>query len=73
MKRTPLILLGLAALTACGSPLSTEDRTALAFDGIRIGVCQEKGRECKRSGGRDCWDAYDSCITASGLRDGGAK
>ena len=55
------------AVMACNT-VTPADQQAIAFDAIRIGVCQEKGRECKRVDGGDCWNVYDACISDAGLR-----
>jgi hypothetical protein len=59
--------------TGCAPPLTPQEKEAIAFDGVRIAVCQQKGRDCKRTGGDDCFGLYDNCILDAGLREGSAK
>lgn len=62
-----------AKCTGCNTPLTPAEQQSVAFDGVRIGVCQEVGRQCKRVDGGDCFDKYDACILDSGLREGSAR
>lgn len=65
-------LYALAYMHGC-APLTPADKQAIAADGVRIAVCESYGRECKRTGGKDCFDIYDSCILDAGLREGSAR
>ncbi len=57
----------LAYMHGC-SPLTPADKQAIAADGVRIAVCESYGRECKRAGGKDCYEVYSDCISDAGLR-----
>jgi hypothetical protein len=65
-----LVVKSAFVLVGC-KPLTAADRQALAFDAVRIEVCQQKGRDCKRfdrDAGADCFGVYDDCIIDAGLR-----
>ncbi len=57
----------------CTPPLTPTEQRAIAADGVLIGVCQFKGRECHRMGGADCFGVYDDCILDAGLREVSAR
>lgn len=59
--------------SGCSPPLTPDDHRSIAADGVRIAVCQEHGRECKRSDAGNCFAVYDDCILDSGLREGSAR
>ncbi len=67
------VLFVVAKCTGCTPPLTSDDKKAIAFDAVRIAVCQSYGRECKRNGGSDCFGLYDDCILDAGLREGSAR
>ncbi len=60
-------------LAGCSPSLTPDQQKTIAADGVRLAVCQFKGRECKRTGGTDCFGVYDDCVLDSGLREGSAR
>ncbi len=69
-----VLLAGLAIACArltvgcAGASLTPDDQAKLGVDGIRIGVCQQKGRECKRTDAGGCFEVYDDCMADAGFR-----
>lgn len=63
-----------AALLGACTPLTPQDRAAIAQDAVRIGVCQAEAHACKEEdgGAAKCWGVYDTCLDRAGLtQDGG--
>ncbi len=48
--------------------LTPEEKQAIALDGVRIAVCQDRGRECQRLDGGACYRVYDACMADGGFR-----
>jgi hypothetical protein len=70
--------LGLVLFVVGCPELTPKDQAGIATDAVRIAMCQEKTRECKRvtpeaKRAATCWPVYDECMVGAGLRDGGAE
>lgn len=73
--RPIVIAIGAVLLTVVVScmALTPADRQAIASDAVKLAACQIEAHACKMSdaGSAACWFVYDSCVSRSGLLDGG--